>query len=1094
MTARATIAATSLGVSVPLWAAFLGLVAATAAWVAMHRYRRPIARRFAGVLPVVTAGRVATGCLTLLAAARAMEGFLTLSTNWPIWPVALSAAASVELLLWFYRLERRTVSRKAGLALASLRVALLLIVFGVLTQPVRTFALEEKEQRYVAVLLDESASMWVRDTELSPGEKLRLARLAGVDVREASRQLNRFTASLREVTESAAGVIERIEDMEQLSRGDRSEAMAEAVGPLIDSIEDTEEALKEQVTWLEENAPKAEALGKEAGEAIKDMQARLKSQALGQVRDGLTQVRQAEGDGQRASRRLRNLSRCKDSLRRASSAVFEVLRQAGQATDRIDEAAFAGLSEADRRRVDEVVHRTRRQLARQVLFHPSGEDESLRQALAERYVLRTIAFASEPWELDAGGDQASDEAEPTTQPTNLDEKYQGTDIARALRYVLETVPAGQLSGVLLLSEGRHNHMGGDLQPVMRKYLQAEAPICSIAFGAKTPPRDAAIISVDAPESVFIEDKLRVRAALKFSGLAGRQVRVALYRDEESVDVAMVTIPDEAEIFRTDVEFSHEPKDQGLHTYRVEIEDQGEEVFAENNTQPMTVRVTDDAIKLLVIESRPRYEFRFLKNLFADRDKSVRLQYVLTQPDRIQGRKDRRKVHASAAAKEGRVEATALPENEQEWMKFDVVVLGDVDPGDLNEETMEILETFVTRRGGTLVTIAGQYHMPHAYADTPLEDLLPAEFRNLEALREQQARQGRPGSQKLQIASPEPVFRIELTTEGKESAVMSQSVRPEENQRVWDSIPEIYWRYPIVRAKPGATVLAYALPGKLEGHQAVFREKPWVDPKKPMDDDDPRKAEKILARRQKFENEHALILQQDVGLGRSLMLAFDRTYRMRSWEGDTYHHRFWGQVLRWATADKLAAGTPHVKVGTDRSRYQPHQPIRLRAKLVDEQFAPIESDEVYAVVRGTGDLQRRVKLSYVPDSAGMYQAELEQLPGGSYTVELEAPPARELLAKRGVKEVSSEFSVDQVIPAEQVELSPDIDLLGRLASQTGGVVLDPDEASKALDVFGPPTREFDVEKSIVLWDSWPVLLLILALATAEWITRKKVGLP
>ena len=67
------------------------------------------------------------------------------------------------------------VSRRLGLALTGLRVALLALVIGMLLQPVRPWTLDKTIQRYVAVLVDNSASMYVPDTQLVPSEKIRLA-------------------------------------------------------------------------------------------------------------------------------------------------------------------------------------------------------------------------------------------------------------------------------------------------------------------------------------------------------------------------------------------------------------------------------------------------------------------------------------------------------------------------------------------------------------------------------------------------------------------------------------------------------------------------------------------------------------------------------------------------------------------------------------------------------------------------------------------------------------------------------------------------------------------------------------------------------
>jgi hypothetical protein len=75
----------------------------------------------------------------------------------------------------------------------------------------------------------------------------------------------------------------------------------------------------------------------------------------------------------------------------------------------------------------------------------------------------------------------------------------------------------------------------------------------------------------------------------------------------------------------------------------------------------------------------------------------------------------------------------------------------------------------------------------------------------------------------------------------------------------------------------------------------------------------------------------------------------------------------------------------------------------------------------------------------------------------------------------------------------VELSPDRGLLGRIAELTGGAMVSPSRADDVKDSLGPGTQVYPERREYVLWDSWPLLILALALATAEWVTRKKVGL-
>jgi hypothetical protein len=57
----------------------------------------------------------------------------------------------------------------------------------------------------------------------------------------------------------------------------------------------------------------------------------------------------------------------------------------------------------------------------------------------------------------------------------------------------------------------------------------------------------------------------------------------------------------------------------------------------------------------------------------------------------------------------------------------------------------------------------------------------------------------------------------------------------------------------------------------------------------------------------------------------------------------------------------------------------------------------------------------------------------------------------------------------------------------------GIVADPSQADRVLASFGTPTETETQKHEYRLWDDWPLLLLIIAVATSEWALRKKGGL-
>jgi hypothetical protein len=114
----------------------------------------------------------------------ARDGAFALDFNpaWPggdvvgaaVWNVLLAAAA-VALVIWAYRRDGR--SRAVKLSLGGLRLGLLLLLVTLLNRPVLTLTQVREEPSVVAVLVDDSISMRLRDVG-DPGDPDRPTRLA----------------------------------------------------------------------------------------------------------------------------------------------------------------------------------------------------------------------------------------------------------------------------------------------------------------------------------------------------------------------------------------------------------------------------------------------------------------------------------------------------------------------------------------------------------------------------------------------------------------------------------------------------------------------------------------------------------------------------------------------------------------------------------------------------------------------------------------------------------------------------------------------------------------------------------------------------
>jgi len=219
--------------------------------------------------------------------------------------------------------------------------------------------------------------------------------------------------------------------------------------------------------------------------------------------------------------------------------------------------------------------------------------------------------------------------------------------------------------------------------------------------------------------------------------------------------------------------------------------------------------------------------------------------------------------------------------------------------------------------------------------------------------------------------------------------------------------------------------------------------------------------------------------------------FDRTWRFRYRVGDTHHHRFWGQVMRWGVGEKLRAGDEFFRLGTDRVVYTPGMPIQVIGRVLNrEDGTPLKGVHLMAILTPEGDTDTvldRQRLVYSEESNGLYEAEFKGLEtSGRYTVHLHR--------RDETRTIETQFLVTPTRrPVELANVAATSEHLERVARLTGGRVIEPDEINQLLDAFGEGRRTMQDRTERPLWDNPLLFILIVALLTAEWILRKKGNL-
>src|SRR5205807_1547296 len=107
---------------------------------------------------------------------------------------------------------------------------------------------------------------------------------------------------------------------------------------------------------------------------------------------------------------------------------------------------------------------------------------------------------------------------------------------------------------------------------------------------------------------------------------------------------------------------------------------------------------------------PRWEYRYLKNAIL-RDKQIQLACILTSATK-------------RTAGEGNKPIYAFPEDEKALFDYDILILGDVPRSYFGDAQMRMIRRFVEEKGGSLMVMCGEKHMPHEYKGSSIDAILP----------------------------------------------------------------------------------------------------------------------------------------------------------------------------------------------------------------------------------------------------------------------------------------------------------------------------------------------------------------------------------
>jgi hypothetical protein len=504
------------------------------------------------------------------------------------------------------------------------------------------------------------------------------------------------------------------------------------------------------------------------------------------------------------------------------------------------------------------------------------------------------------------------------QPFAKPQAGSGTDINAPLTAAVEKVDS--LAGVVLASDGDWNEGEPPVEAAVRLRM-ANVPVFAVPAGSSQRLPDVELLSLDAPTFGVAGKSLRIPFTIESTLPREYTTTVSLKISSGDEVTKEVRVAPQG---RTNDSIVWKPKETGNFTVALDVPRQASETIPDNNKLSVPIAIREEKLRVLVVESFPRWEYRYLRNALS-RDPGVELSCLLFHPglDKVGGgNKDYIKEFPST------LEALA---------KYDVVFLGDVgiENNQLTSDACRLLRGLVEFQASGLVFLPGIQGRQFSLLETPLKDLYPV------MLDETQ-------SSGWGTRTPS---HFQLTEIGERSLLTKLADSQQENAEVWDNLPGFQWYAPILRAKAGTEVLCVHSDASND-----FGRLP-------------------------------LVVTQTFGAGKVLFMGTDGAWRWRKGVEDKYHYRFWGQVVRWMAYQRNMAKGETMRLYYSPDQPQLGKSVTLKANVMETSGEPLAKGDVAARITAPSGRTQTIQLNSLSDEWGAFTGQYVSDEPGQHKVAL-----------------------------------------------------------------------------------------------------------
>lgn len=620
------------------------------------------------------------------------------------------------------------------------------------------------------------------------------------------------------------------------------------------------------------------------------------------------------------------------------------------------------------------------------------------KTLADQCELEYYAFAGEL------GTKLSEEECLALEPVGA-----STSLRASLRKCLERYKGQNLCGALLLSDGLDTREAND------KWASSDWP-CPIYTVAPEDPDiwkvepDARVDSVETPLRGVVGWDTELKTSVSGQGTEGKVLDVQLYENKRLLQTAPVALTDDGGSRELTFRLSH--PETGNFIYTVVIPPLKNETRTNDNSFSVSVQIVDTKNRLLYLEGPPRYESKFLSRALQNTKEITPVCFIRGPGGRF----------LSYGTK-----STSSPEiNDAVLLKFKIVILGDLDAGELGAERAKALVKFV-ETGGSLVLLGGVKGWgERGFTASPLGAILPLKQSGRFALQE-----GR--------------FTPKLTPDGRAHPVFLAADQP----NLWADLPILLSVFQGGTPTPGATIMLVTEP-----------------------------------------DNRPLMAAHNYGQGKVVSILTDSLWRWQlDPSKQNYYQLFWTRLLLWLSPAESELEEYQLDLFADAARLILGDTIELQARLGGKESGQQKEAAIACDIQGpdgrhvpftmagrqvvteTGKSFPGFGCSYTPTAPGLYTA-----------------VAKTEIKGKKVESTPFSFFIKPFTP-ESNPRPANLAVLKALAENSRGQYCAPEEISDVLAKLEMKAGEEERIEVTSLWNTILIISCLMGLLAIEWSIRK-----